>query len=1087
MATLEQIRRLTIEARALGFDIVKRDLVDIDEAQKAVAASGVQMAASEDKVTRSTLSVERQLQRLQSRIDPVFKATRELDSSMRLLDRALAQGSISEAEHARTLGLVQMQYERTAAAAKSRAIMEVNARKMIAPVTASMPVTVAPAFQTANMAAQLQDTVVSAFNGMPAMTVGLQQGMQMATIVSTMEKPLLGIGAALASLMSPVSLMTIGLTAAAAAALQYFSAWNTGADSLEDDLKTQADLVSEIAKRFKGAGDAAQEYARDSAPVLVAKGEETVDSLRAKLLKQAQELQGRLSVEVGPNTWAPENETGLKKVFDDFSASIKANEPQARAFQNRLSSFRSSGIEDIRLIVDEWIKLTDEMVETEGALDRMSGTLSNMSPQMQAIADRWRGKENDRYWPKTGAEGMPATPSVLPAPDPRRSMDFGADEFIAASKAVADAQRALNNVGLSGLPATLAQINQRYEEMSRKAGVTTDTLTLLRQAQELERETAIRSATVQPLHDAKMRSEAQARALEVQAAAFGQNAETVGYLNEKLSLYNEYLARGVDITPNLTAAIEEQSRAAGRNAAMQDRMNKAQAEAIQRMDGFRSATKSALGSLIDGDWSGALSSFRDFFLDQFTSQLTQGLLGRNGEAGGGLFGDTVMSFLGGGATRGASASNPVYVAFGDGMISSLLGGAAKDGGLLSGGLSLRAANTNALGVVSSPSLASDVAASVWSYFSDKGLKPHQVAGIMGNLSAESSFNPNAINPTSGAFGLPQWLGSRKTGVLGYGTDLGSQLDYMWSEFMGTERRAFGKLMASTDVRGATAAMAGFERAEGFTWSNPEGIALWDRRLADASASLKRFGDAAGNATDTLGRVNASAPGGAVGAYPASLPLLPSQAAMMPAGVSPYGTGWAQQQLTGLSGVFQQLTTGLGGMVDSFLPGFGSILTMLLNGMGSGGGSGLGGLLGGLFGGGWGLSGQAAAFGLYADGGVPPGGISAYRNTIVSRPTLFAFANGAGIMGEAGEEGILPLRRNGRGQLGVYATVGPAEGGGGTVSLTIGDVHVSVPEGTDPAHAAQIGASVRQELTRIVDSRMKDQLRAGGLLSRSALR
>ena len=38
--------------------------------------------------------------------------------------------------------------------------------------------------------------------------------------------------------------------------------------------------------------------------------------------------------------------------------------------------------------------------------------------------------------------------------------------------------------------------------------------------------------------------------------------------------------------------------------------------------------------------------------------------------------------------------------------------------------------------------------------------------------------------------------------------------------------------------------------------------------------------------------------------------------------------------------------------------------------------------------------------------------------IVSRPTLFPMANGAGLMGEAGPEAIMPLRRNKQGKLGV---------------------------------------------------------------------
>jgi lambda family phage tail tape measure protein len=60
----------------------------------------------------------------------------------------------------------------------------------------------------------------------------------------------------------------------------------------------------------------------------------------------------------------------------------------------------------------------------------------------------------------------------------------------------------------------------------------------------------------------------------------------------------------------------------------------------------------------------------------------------------------------------------------------------------------------------------------------------------------------------------------------------------------------------------------------------------------------------------------------------------------------------------------------------------------------------------------------------AHGNVFPAGpsLSAYSNSIVSKPTTFAFAKGAGLMGEAGYEGILPLKRMSNNNLGVEAEI-----------------------------------------------------------------
>ncbi|MBZ6387394.1 phage tail tape measure protein [Pantoea piersonii] len=62
-----------------------------------------------------------------------------------------------------------------------------------------------------------------------------------------------------------------------------------------------------------------------------------------------------------------------------------------------------------------------------------------------------------------------------------------------------------------------------------------------------------------------------------------------------------------------------------------------------------------------------------------------------------------------------------------------------------------------------------------------------------------------------------------------------------------------------------------------------------------------------------------------------------------------------------------------------------------------------------------------ALSFHAQGGVfhsPE--LHAFSGSVIRTPTLFAFAHGAGVMGEAGPEGIFPLRRGADGKLGVVA-------------------------------------------------------------------
>ncbi|MGP8336537.1 hypothetical protein [Serratia sp. CY43514] len=67
-------------------------------------------------------------------------------------------------------------------------------------------------------------------------------------------------------------------------------------------------------------------------------------------------------------------------------------------------------------------------------------------------------------------------------------------------------------------------------------------------------------------------------------------------------------------------------------------------------------------------------------------------------------------------------------------------------------------------------------------------------------------------------------------------------------------------------------------------------------------------------------------------------------------------------------------------------------------------------------------------------------LSAFSGQIVSNPTLFAFARGAGLMGEAGPEAIMPLKRSADGSLGVRAI------GGGQQPAAAPNVYITIENG-----------------------------------------
>lgn len=130
--------------------------------------------------------------------------------------------------------------------------------------------------------------------------------------------------------------------------------------------------------------------------------------------------------------------------------------------------------------------------------------------------------------------------------------------------------------------------------------------------------------------------------------------------------------------------------------------------------------------------------------------------------------------------------------------------------------------------------------------------------------------------------------------------------------------------------------------------------------------------------------------------------------------------------------------------------------------------------GGLFGGkaptngGGGYRGGANALGnAFGNQGVMPYA----KGGVVGSPTMFAFGKGGsklGIMGEAGEEAILPLKRGPDGSLGVQA--GGGSGGGTVVQNSVKvDNHFNLDGAVSPETIVRMiqqgGARTKQEVER----------------------
>lgn len=137
------------------------------------------------------------------------------------------------------------------------------------------------------------------------------------------------------------------------------------------------------------------------------------------------------------------------------------------------------------------------------------------------------------------------------------------------------------------------------------------------------------------------------------------------------------------------------------------------------------------------------------------------------------------------------------------------------------------------------------------YFVNKGLTREQAAGLVGNLMRESRMNTNAINPASGAYGLGQWLGSRKTKLFkkyGRNPSFYQQLDYIWDELNTSHRKGLQMLKSSKTVdeaarnafgyyefsAGPQAAIAAMNKnGKNTKWKNPNGTVAMNNGITNA--------------------------------------------------------------------------------------------------------------------------------------------------------------------------------------------------------------------------------------------------------------
>jgi hypothetical protein len=169
--------------------------------------------------------------------------------------------------------------------------------------------------------------------------VALQQGPQLASVFG--ETGAAGavktLGTAFLNLVSPVSLVTIGLTGLTAAAIQYFTSTKSDSEKATEALKNHSALIGRIKEAWPEAAAGLREYSAESKTILTQNIKDSVE-LYKKAVVDASNAAARNLSGVTRRSRASGDPVveQLAQASKDLMAGVNAGNPSLKEFVERL-------------------------------------------------------------------------------------------------------------------------------------------------------------------------------------------------------------------------------------------------------------------------------------------------------------------------------------------------------------------------------------------------------------------------------------------------------------------------------------------------------------------------------------------------------------------------------------------------------------------------------------------------------------------------------------------------------------------------------------------------------------------------------
>jgi len=327
----------------------------------------------------------KELEKLRAKYSPLFATINQYKTAVADIKRAHSLGAISASEMASAISK-----ERQAALASTAAIKGRNAA--LAATPAQRSVATSNSFNVSNVAAQGFDIATTA-PFMPWQTVALQQGPQMVQALEQIKASGQSVGktllAAFTSMLSPMSLVTIGLIAGSAAAIQYFTSTEDEADKAAEALKNHSELIRRIKEAWPEAADGLKEYAAESKRILMQDIKDSVELYKSTVVDASKDAKSPLlSIPASDFGGATETIRQVQVAIGQLDAGIKDGNPNLRKFIEDLIAIenQSGTPENIRAIIKEIRESAKAGLEAQAKLDPLTKTIEGVGTAAAAQA-----------------------------------------------------------------------------------------------------------------------------------------------------------------------------------------------------------------------------------------------------------------------------------------------------------------------------------------------------------------------------------------------------------------------------------------------------------------------------------------------------------------------------------------------------------------------------------------------------------------------------------------------------------------------------------------------------------------------------